>query len=107
MQSPGAQRHQLDAARLQDAIVPEAVGVPEAALPDVGNALNVGVRMHRPDRAWSQLIVVEYPKRPDAHLARVAVAIEGEMPAGHKPAALFAVDLAVAAQLQHAFLYGI
>src|SRR5260370_2145726 len=96
-----AQRHYLDATRLQDAVVAEAVGMPEAALPDISYALDVSVRVHRPDRTRRQLVVVEHPEWPDTHLPRVAVAIEGEVPARHKPAALFPVDLAVAAQLEH------
>ena len=96
-----AERHQLHTAGMKDAIVAEAVRVAEGPLPDVGDALDVGVRVHRPDRTRSEAIVIEHPQRSNPHLPRVAIAIEREMPAGDKPAALFLVDLAVAAHLQH------
>src|SRR5712692_2309985 len=102
-----AERHQLHVTGMEDAVVAEAIGVPKGALPDVGNALDVGVRVHRPDRARSQAIVVEHPQRPNPHLSRIAIAIEGEVPAGLKPTAVFLVDLTVAAHPQHAFDYGI
>src|SRR2546425_9035126 len=96
-----AERHQLHAAGMEDAVVAQAVGVAEGPLPDVSDAFDVGVWVHRPDRARSEAIVVEHPQRANPHLARVAIAIEGKMPAGGKPAAFLLVDLAVAAYLQH------
>src|ERR1700730_7832458 len=86
---------------MEDAIVAQAVSMTEGAFPHIGDAFDVGVRVHRPDRTGSEAIVVEHPQRPDAHLSRIAIAIEGEVPAGDKPAALLLVDLAVAADLQH------
>src|SRR6202047_4337482 len=97
----GAERHQLHITGMEGAIVAEAVGMAEGAFPHIGDAFDVGVRVHRPDRTGSEAIVVEDAQRPDAHLSRIAITIEGEMPAGNKPAALFLVDLAVAADLQH------
>src|SRR6202165_3693292 len=97
----GAQGHHLDGAGLQDAVVAEAVGVAEGAFPDIGNPFDVGMRVHRPDSTGSQLIMVEHAQRSHTHLLRIAIAIEGEVPAGYKPTAVFAVDLAVASDLQH------
>src|SRR5205823_7709652 len=91
-----AERHQLHTAGLKGAVVAKAVSVAERALPDIGDALDVGVRVHRPDRTRCQTIVIEHPQRPNPPLAWIAITIEREMPAGDKPAAVFFMDLAVA-----------
>src|SRR5438132_9452337 len=101
-----AERHQLHTAGMKDATVAEAVRVAEGPLPDVGDALDVGVRVHRPDRTRSDAIVIEHPQRPNSHLARIAIAIERKMPASDKPTALFLVDVTVAAHLQHGTALG-
>ena len=98
-----AEAHQLHPTRLEGAIVAEAVGMAEGAPPDIGNAFDVGVGVHWPNRARSQPIMVEDAKRPNPHLLRVAVTIEGKVPAGLEPPAVFVVDLAVVAYLQHGF----
>src|ERR1700730_10493158 len=92
-----AERHQLDATGMEDAVVADAVGMAKGALPHIGDAFDVGVRVHRPVRPGSEAIVVEDAQRPDAHLSRIAIAIEGEVPAGNKPASLFLMDLTGAA----------
>src|SRR3989442_13109979 len=86
---------------MEDAVVAEAVGMAKGALPDVGDALDVGVRVHRPDRARSQAIVVENPQRPNPHLSGIAIAIEGEVPADLQPAPVFLVELTVPARMHH------
>ena len=48
----------------------------EGPLDDVGDALDVPVRMERPYGARLQAVVVEDPQRPEPHLLRVAVVIE-------------------------------
>src|SRR2546423_10693839 len=97
MLGPRAKRHQLHAAGTEGAVVTEAVGMAEYPFPHVGDPLDVGMGVHRPDRARSQPIVIEHPQRPDAHLARIAITIEGEVPARLEPAAVLVVDLAVPA----------
>src|SRR3989440_12923136 len=87
---------------MEGAVVPQAIGMAEDPPPYVRNSLDVGVRVHRPDRAGRQPIVIEDPQRPDAHLPGIAITIKREVPAGLEPAALFVVDLAVAAYLEHA-----
>src|SRR5437667_367047 len=79
------ERHPLDPSGLEPAVLAEGVRVLERALDDVGDALDVGVRVHRPVGARDEAVVVEHPQRPDAHLARVAVSVEGEVPAGGEP----------------------
>src|SRR2546421_5574093 len=86
---------------MEGAVVPQAIGMAEDPPPYVRNSLDVGVRVHRPDRAWRQPIVIEDPQRPDPHLPGIAIAIKREVPAGLEPAALFVVDLAVPAYLEH------
>ena len=106
MLGAGTERHQLHAARLQGAVIAQAVGVAKASLPDVGDALHVGVRMHRPNGARRQPVVIEDAQRPDPHLPGIAVAVEGEVPARVEPAAFLFVDLPVAAHLQHGCAQG-
>src|SRR5438270_9355215 len=101
MLGAGAKRHQLNAARLQGAVVAQAVGMSECSLPDVGDAFDVGVRVHGPDGSGCQAIVIEHPQRAKPHLLGVPVAIEGKVPAGVEPATLLLVDLSIAATLQH------
>src|SRR5712691_7034496 len=101
MQRARPERHPLDPSGLEPAVLAEGVRVLERALDDVGDALDVGVRVHRPVGARDEAVVVEHPERPDAHLARVAVSVEGEVPSGGEPAALLGVDLGVATDLQH------
>src|SRR6185436_20001214 len=85
----------------QPAAVAEGVRMLERALDDIREPLDVGVRMHRPVGARNQPVVVEDAQRPDAHLTRVSVPVEREMPAGREPAAFLRVDLSVASDLQH------
>src|SRR5256885_3394000 len=55
--------------------------------------------MERPDRARLQPVVVEDAQRPKAHLLRIAVLVEREVPARMEPAALLGMDLRVAPEL--------
>src|SRR6185295_19032581 len=48
--------------------------------------------MHRPFGAGHDPVVVEDAQRADTHLLRIAVAIEGEVPAGVEPSALLVPD---------------
>jgi hypothetical protein len=101
MEGSRPERHALHTAGLELSAVPERIGVVEGALNHVREPLDVGVRMHRPLRAGHQPIVVEDPERPDPHLVRIAIPIEGEVPASSEPPALFGVDLDVSSDLQH------
>src|SRR5439155_5901098 len=86
---------------MEGAVVPQAIGMAEDPPPYVRNSLHVGVRGDRPDCAWRKPIVIEEPQRPDPHLPGIAIAIKREVPAGLEPAALFVVDLAVPAYVEH------
>ena len=102
MQRARAERHALDATGLELAAVAHRVGVLERALDDVGQAFDVGVRVHRPVGAGDEAVVVEDAERSDAALHRVAVAVEREVPARLEPAALGRVDVGVPPDLEHA-----
>src|SRR5205814_1049015 len=54
-----------------------------------------------PDRAGCEAIVVEDPQRPEAHLLRVDVVVEREVPARREPAAVRSVDLVRGADGEH------
>ena len=99
MERAGSQRHQLHPTRLEDSIVAQVVGVPEDALPDIGDPLDVGVRVHGPDGSRRETVVIEHPERAHAHLLGISVTVEGEMPAGLEPATILAVNLPVAPHL--------
>jgi hypothetical protein len=102
VQRPGPQRHPLHAAGQQRATVPERVGMRERPLDDVRDALDVGVRMHRPVGSRREPVVVEHAERPDAHLRGIPVPIEREVPASLEPTAVLGMDLRVASDLEHA-----
>src|SRR2546422_930405 len=99
MQRAGAEGHQLTPTRLEDSVIAQVVGVPEDALPDIGDPLDVCVRVHGPHRSRCEAVMIEHPERAHAHLFGIAVTIEGEMPAGLEPAAVLAVNLSVAPHL--------
>ena len=101
MERARSERHPLDTAGLKLPAVAERVGVLERALDDVGQPLDVGVGVHRPIGARDEPVVVEDAERADPHLRRVAVLVEGEVPARVEPPALLPVDVCVAADLKH------
>src|SRR5438094_5256153 len=80
----------------------DVVLVAEQALDDVGQALDVPVRMQRPDGTGDQPVVVEYPHRPEAVVFRVSVGVEREVPPSPEPVAFDVVDLGIAADRDHA-----
>src|SRR5260221_9921827 len=94
------QPHPLHTAGEEHAVVPEAVGVLELARDDVGDALDVAMRMHRPDRTRHERVVVEDPHRADTHMAWVVVLIEGEVPARFEPSPVDPVDRAIGADVE-------
>jgi hypothetical protein len=55
----GPERHALHASRLEHAVFAEAVGVLERASHHVRDALDVAVRVHRPNGAGYQRVMVE------------------------------------------------
>jgi hypothetical protein len=95
-----AERHALDGAGVQQAAVAQTVRVAKVAGRDVRDAFDVAVGVHRPVRAGHQRIVVEDAQRADAHVLRVVILVEAEVPAGAEPAAIGGVDLAIAADLE-------
>src|SRR5829696_1456033 len=102
VQRPRPQRHPLNGPGGQRAGRPaDRVLVPEQPLDHIGQALDVPVGVHGPDRPRDQPVVVEHPHGPEAVVGRVAVVIKGEVPAGAEPAALLTVDLLVAPDGQH------
>jgi hypothetical protein len=64
-----------------------AVGVLEQALGDVGDALDIAMRMHLPDGARDQPIIIEHPQVTEPGVLRVGLGVEAEMPVGAEPAA--------------------
>ena len=95
-----AETHALHAAGLEDAVVAEAVGVFEVTRHDVGDPFDVAVRMHRPRGAGHERVVVENAERADAHIVRIVVPIEGEVPPRLEPAAVDPVDRRVRPELE-------
>src|SRR6185503_17394330 len=87
--------HALRATRSEHAAVAEAVRVLELAGDDPGDPLDVAVRMHRPHRARDERVVIKDAHRADTHVARVAVTVEGEVPARTEPAAVDRIDRGV------------
>src|SRR4029450_12312487 len=59
------------------------------------------MRVQGPDGAGDEPVIVEYAKRAEAHVSRVVVHIEREVPPGMEPAARRLVDLRVATNLDH------
>ena len=57
----------------------------EVAGDDVGERLDVLVRVERPLGAGDDQIVVEDAQGPDAHLLGVPIAVEAEVPASLEP----------------------
>src|SRR5256885_7157758 len=98
---PRAERRALDRAGVKDAAVAPRVGVLEGPLGDVGDALDVPMRMHRPGRARHEAIVVEHPQISDPHVGLVPVPIEAEVPVRAEPAA-FGVEQRSTRSQQHA-----
>jgi hypothetical protein len=86
------ERHRLRGARPEPAVVPERVGMEELAADDVGQRLDVLVRMERPFAAGDDPVVIEHTQRANAHLVRVTIAVEREVPPGVEPAALLVPD---------------
>ena len=80
----------------------DVVLMAERALDDVGQALDVPVRMQRPDGAGLQAVVVEDAHRAERVVLWVLVSVEAEVPAGAEPAAVDVVDVGVAPDLDHA-----
>ena len=62
---PRAERHSLHAPRVAHAAIAHAIGVLERPCHDLGDAFDVSVRVHRPDRARHERIVVEDAQRLD------------------------------------------
>src|SRR6266536_6214460 len=73
----------------------------EVPLNNIGQRLDVLVRVHRPIRTGHDPVIVEHPQRPDAHLIRIAVMVEREVPAGMEPPTVRLEDLAVTPDGQH------
>ena len=86
------ERHDLGRTRLEVPVVAQGIGMEEVALDDVGERLDVLVRVERPLGAGHDPIIVEDSERTHAHLLGIAVAVEAEVPAGVEPAALLAPD---------------
>src|SRR5262249_34831080 len=93
--------HPLHTAGEQRSPVPERVGMGERPFHDVGDALDVGVGVHRPLGAGREPVVVEDAERAEPHLLWVAVPVEREVPSGPEPAAILRVDVRVASDLEH------
>ena len=96
---PGAaaERHALHrAGRQRTGRAAHVVLVAERPLDDVGEALDVAVGVHRPDRARDQPVVVEHPQRAELHVLGVVVGVERVVPARAEPAAVDVADLVVA-----------
>src|SRR6266511_4276677 len=75
--------------------------MPERPLDDVGESLDIAMRVQGPDGAGDQPVVVEHAKRAEAHVGEVVVLIEREVPPGAEPAARRLVDLRVATNFDH------
>ena len=90
--APMRERHDLGRTGLEVPVVAEGIGMEEVALDDVGERLDVLVRVERPLGAGHDPIVVEDAERTHAHLLGIAVPVEAEVPAGVEPAALLAPD---------------
>ena len=95
-----AEAHPLNAARLEDAVIAEAVRVLEVPGHDVGDPLDVAVRMHRPRGAGHERVVVENAERADTHVVRIVVPIEGEVPPRLEPTTVDPVDRAIVTKLE-------
>ncbi len=76
------------AAGLETAVVAERIGMQGVALDDVRERLDVLVGVKRPLGAGDDPVVIEYAQCADAHLLRIAIAVEREVPVGVEPAAL-------------------
>src|SRR5438094_522318 len=83
-----AERRALDRAGMKDAAVATRVGVLEGPLGDVGDPLDVSMRMHRPGRTRHEAIVVEDPKISDPHVRLIPILIEAEVPVRAEPATI-------------------
>src|SRR5438477_675180 len=84
---PRAERRALDRAGVKDAAVAPRVGVLEGPLGDVGDPLDIPMRMHRPGRTRHEAIIVEDPKISYPHVRLIPVLIEAEVPVRAEPAA--------------------
>ena len=91
-----AECHALHAACFEDAAASDAVRVLEMAGNDVGDAFDVAMWVHRPYGAWRQRVVIEHAQRTDAHVGRVVVLVEAEVPTGAEPTAVSREDFLVA-----------
>ena len=102
--APRREPHDLCGSRPQTAVVAERAGVEDVPLDHVGQRLDVTVRVHGPVGVGDEAVVVEDHRRAHAHLFRIAVAVEGEVPSGVEPPAILMVDLVWSPDPQHASL---
>ncbi len=93
----GPERHPLDrAGRQRTGGAAHVVLVAEEPLDDVGEALDVAMRMHRPDGARHEAVVIEDSQRPEPDVVGIDVGVERVVPAGSEPLAVDVADLIVA-----------
>src|SRR5262249_47670980 len=83
--SAGAEAHTLHTARQEHAAVSQAVAMLELAGDDEGDALDVAMRVHRPHGAGDERVVIEHAQRADAHVLRIAIPVEREVPTRAEP----------------------
>src|SRR5688572_2490323 len=101
MLHPGTERGTLYGAGWQDAAVAHRIEVLECSLGNIGDAFDVAMGVHGPDGAGFEAVVVEHAQVAEAHVCRVAVAVEAEMPAGSEPAAVGGIDGVGRTELDH------
>ena len=101
-EGPAAERHALHRARGQRRErAAHVILMAERALDDVRETFDVVVRVHRPDGARHEPVVVEDPHRSERRVLRVDVGVERVMPAGPEPSAVHVGDLVIPSDLQH------
>ena len=74
------ERHDLGGTRFEVPVVAEGIGMEEVACHDVGERLDVLVRVERPLSTGHDAVVVEDPQCAHAHLLWIAVPVEAEVP---------------------------
>ena len=85
MAQAGARAHALDFAGADEAVMAHVVLVFERAVDHVGDDFHLPVGMQREAAAWANGVVVKDAQRPELHVIRVMIVVEGEMPVSVKP----------------------
>jgi hypothetical protein len=97
----GAGGHALDLTGLDDRAGAHRVAVLQLAAEHVGDDLHVGVRVGAEAAAGGNLVVVDHPQGPIAHVARIPVVGEREGVPGVQPAVVGVAAFVGASQGDH------